>query len=290
MKKGVKTIITVGLVAALSITALTGCGSSSKDSSSNDSKSGTVTIAGSTSVQPLSDYIAKNYMKSNSDVKVEVQGGGSGQAAKSLEEGIAQIGALSREVKDEEKSSITKEYVIAMDGVAVVVNKDVGVKDLTLDQIKKIYTGKITNWSELGGSDGAIAVVSREEGSGTRGAFTEITGVLTKDDKGNEKDNTTKDALVQPSTGAALKTVASTPNSIGYVSLESVDDTVSALKVEGVSASADTVLNKTYKISRPFIYAVGKNVDSTTQAFIDFVMSDEGQAMVKEAGYIPVNK
>lgn len=289
MKKSIKTLITVGLVAVLGITALTGCGSKSSDSGTS-SESGTITIAGSTSVQPLSEFLAENYQKDNSDVKIDVQGGGSGQAIKSLDEGIAQIGSLSREVNDEEKGSVGKEYTIAMDGVAVIVNTDVKVDDLTLDQIKDIYTGKITNWSEVGGDSAEIATVSREEGSGTRGAFTEITGVLTKDDSGNETDNTTKDAIVQSSTGAVVETVGSTPNSIGYVSLESVDKTVKAVKVEGVSASSDTVLDGTYKISRPFVYVVGDKVDATTQAFIDYVMSSEGQAKVKESGYIPVEK
>lgn len=289
--RGIKSLIAVGLVAVIGIAALTGCGSSgSSDKANSSDSSGKITIAGSTSVQPLSEFLAENYQKDNSDVKIDVQGGGSGQAVKSLNDGIAQIGALSRDITDEEKSSVGKKYTIAKDGVAVVVNKDVNVDNLTLDQIKKIYTGEITNWKDVGGDDASIATVSREEGSGTRGAFTEITGVLTKDDSGKETDNTTKDAIVQSSTGAVVKTVGSTPNSIGYVSLESVDKTVKAVTVEDVKASAETVLDGTYKISRPFIYTVGDEVDDATQAFIDYVMSDEGQARVKEAGYIPVSE
>lgn len=280
--KTMKKILGIGLALVVSLGAFVGCGNnSSKDE-------GTIVIAGSTSVQPLSEAIAGNYMNENKDIKIEVQGGGSGQASKSLDEGLAQIGALSREVKDEEKKSIAKEYVIAMDGVAVVVNKDVSVKNLTIEQIKDIYTGKITNWKEVGGKDAEIAVVSREEGSGTRGAFTEITGVLEKDDKGNETDKTTKDAIVQPSTGAVTETVGSTPSSIGYISLASLSDSVVALKVEGVSPSKETVLNKTYKISRPFIYAVPEKVNEATQKFIDFVTSKEGQKLVEENGFIPV--
>ncbi|MGI6721123.1 MAG: phosphate ABC transporter substrate-binding protein [Anaerovoracaceae bacterium] len=292
MKKGIKTLLVAGLVAVMGIVALTGCGGSGSSGDSGDSSgskdSGKITIAGSTSVQPLSEFLAQNYTKDNKDVKIDVQGGGSGQAAKSLQEGIAQIGALSREVEDEEKETIKKEYTIAMDGVAVVVNKDTDVDDLTIKQLKDIYTGKITNWSQVGGKSADIAVVSREEGSGTRGAFTEITGVLEKNGD-QEKDNTTKDAIVQSSTGSVIETVGSTPNSIGYVSLEAVDDSVKALKVEGVKCTADTIKDKSYKISRPFIYAVGKDVDATTQAYIDWVMSDEGQAKVKEAGFIPVD-
>ena len=220
MKKKILT----GLIAAGVLVAslgLAGCGGSD-DSGSGDSgsaASGSVVIAGSTSVQPLSEAMSEVYMEENPDVTVEVQGGGSGQGIKSIEDGIADIGSLSREVGEDEKGSISEEYVIAKDGVAVIVNADVNVDDLSLEQIKGIYTGEITNWSEVGGDDAEITVVSREEGSGTRGAFTEITGVTVDD-----VDNTTKDALVQPSTGAVKETVSTTPNSIGYVSLGSLDD------------------------------------------------------------------
>ena len=198
------------------------------------------------------------------------------------------LGALSRNVKDEEKASVTKEYVIAKDGVAVIVNSASKVENLTIDQIKKIYTGEIKNWSEVGGEDAPIVVVSREEGSGTRGAFTEITGVLVKDAAGQETDNTTKDALVQGSTGAVMQTVATTPNTIGYVSLGSLSDTVKAVKVENVAPTTETVLSGEYKISRPFLYATGGELSEAAQKYIDFVMSAEGQKIVEENGFIPV--
>lgn len=279
--------ILAGVMAAVMLVgafALTGCGSKSAESGASS-----VVIAGSTSVQPLSETLAQTYMENNPDVTVEVQGGGSGQGIKSIEEGIADIGSLSREVKDEEKASVAEEFVIAKDGVAVVVNADVTAEDLTIEQIKGIYTGEITNWSEVGGEDADIVVVSREEGSGTRGAFTEITGVLTKDDDGNEIDNTTADALIQSSTGAVKETVSTTPNSIGYVSLGSLDDTVKAVKVEGVEATVDTVLSGDYQIQRPFVYVVNGEMTDAAKAFIDFALSDEGQIIVEENGFIPVN-
>ena len=285
MKKKILT----GLIAAGVLVAslgLAGCGGSS-DSGSGDSgsaASGSVVIAGSTSVQPLSEAMSEVYMEENPDVTVEVQGGGSGQGIKSIEDGIADIGSLSREVGEDEKGSISEEYVIAKDGVAVIVNADVNVDDLSLEQIKGIYTGEITNWSEVGGDDAEITVVSREEGSGTRGAFTEITGVTVDD-----VDNTTKDALVQPSTGAVKETVSTTPNSIGYVSLGSLDDSVKVLTVEGVEATSENVVSGDYKIQRPFVYVVGSEVSETAQAFIDFAMSDEGQKIVEENDFIPVN-
>ena len=242
-----------------------------------------MTIAGSTSVQPLSEAMAEVYMENNADVTVEVQGGGSGQGIKSVEEKIADIGALSRAVKEEEKGSVAEEYEIAKDGVAVVVNQDVKTDDLKLEQIKDIYTGKIKNWKEVGGDNQPITVVTREEGSGTRGAFTEITGVAEDD-----KDNTTKDALVQPSTGAVKETVAKTPNSIGYVSLGALDDTVKTVKVEGVDATVDNVLSGDYKIQRPFVYVVNSELSETAKAFIDFALGAEGQKIVEESGFIPV--
>jgi len=281
-KKMMKKALVLSLVLALGITALTGCGGGEQTSDK-------VVVAGSTSVQPLSEELAAAFMDANEGITVEIQGGGSGQAAVSLADGISDIGALSREVKDEEKSTIVKEYVIAKDGVAVISNTDVTVTDLTLEQIKGIFTGEITNWKEVGGKDQKITVVSREEGSGTRGAFTELTKVMVKDAAGNEVDSTSKNAIVQPSTGAVLQAVGSTPGSIGYVSMEALNDSVNTLKVGGVAVSKETVLDGTYAISRPFIYAVTGEVSAAAQAFIDFVMSAEGQAVIEENGFIPVN-
>lgn len=288
-----KKILSIVLVIVLVLGALAGCGAkdSGTDTGNNDKAAeatGTVVTAGSTSVQPLSEELAAAFMDANKGITVEVQGGGSGQGIKSIQEKIADIGALSREVKEEEKASVAKEFVIAKDGVAVIVNKATKVEDLTIDQINKIYTGQIKNWKEVGGDDAPIVVVSREEGSGTRGAFTEITKVMTKDAAGQEVDNTTKDALVQGSTGAVLQTVATTPNTIGYISLGSLSDTVKAVKVESVAPSTETVLSGEYKISRPFLYVAGGELSEAAQKYIDFVLSPEGQKIVEESGFIKV--
>ncbi|WP_324825196.1 phosphate ABC transporter substrate-binding protein [Sinanaerobacter sp. ZZT-01] len=283
-----KKLLVIGLITAMTLTvALSGCGDNTQTEGSNGELSGTVVIAGSTSVQPLSEELAEAFMDKNKNVSVEVQGGGSGQGIKAIEQAIADFGALSREVKEEEKAEVKTETIIAKDGVAVVVNPECTVKDLTLDQIQKIYTGEIKNWKEVGGEDAEIVVVTREEGSGTRGAFTEITKVLSKDEAGKEIDNTIAQAIVQPSTGAVKQTVATTPNSIGYVSLGSLDDTVKAVSVEGVAPSSDTVVDGSYKISRPFIYVTGAELSEAAQAYVDFVMSEEGQAIVAEE-FIPV--
>jgi phosphate transport system substrate-binding protein len=288
-----KKILSITLVILLALGALAGCGA--KDSTGDDGNNGnasdvtgTVVTAGSTSVQPLSEELAAAFMDANPGISVEVQGGGSGQGIKAIQEKIADFGALSRNVKDEEKGSVAEEFIIAKDGVAVVVNPESTVTDLTIEQIKKIYTGEIKNWKEVGGEDAPIVVVSREEGSGTRGAFTEITKVMSKNEAGEEIDGTTKDALVQGSTGAVMQTVATTPNTIGYVSLGSLSDTVKVVKVEGVVPSEETVLSGEYKISRPFIYVVSGELTEAAKLYIDFVMSEEGQAIVEESGFIPV--
>ena len=166
-----KRIALITLVMILAAGALAGCGAKeeSGDSGTGTEVTGNVVTAGSTSVQPLSEELAAVFMDENEGITVEVQGGGSGQGMKAIQEKIADFGALSRNVKDEEKSAVVKEYVIAKDGVAVIVNPESKVENLTIEQIKKIYTGEIKNWSEVGGEDAPIVVVSREEGSGTRG-------------------------------------------------------------------------------------------------------------------------
>jgi len=286
-----KKISSITLVIILALGLLVGCGATEETPNTGEEVTevtGTVVTAGSTSVQPLSEELAAAFMDANEGITVEVQGGGSGQGIKAIVEKIADFGALSREVKDEEKASVSDIIVIAKDGVTVVVNPASTVENLTIEQIKKIYTGEITNWKEVGGEDAPIVVVSREEGSGTRGAFTEITKVTAKNEAGEEVDNTTKDALVQGSTGAVMQTVATTPNTIGYVSLGSLSDTVKAVTVEGVAPSNETVLSGEYKISRPFNYVTGGELSEAAQLFIDFIMSEEGQAIVEESGFIPV--
>ena len=282
-----KKVLTIGLTVALALGGFAGCGGATEEEAAASEVTGKVVIAGSTSVQPLSEELAAVFMDSNPGITVEVQGGGSGVGIKAAGDKICDFGASSRELKDEEKGTITDEFVIDRDGIAVVVNENVAVDDITLEQAQKIFTGEITNWSELGGADADIVVVSREEGSGTRGAFTEITKVLTKDANGNEVDQTTANALVQPSTGAVKQTVASTPNSVGYISLGALDDTVKAVMIEGVEATEENVRAGEFKISRPFIYIANGELSEAAQMYLDFVMGDEGQAIVAE-DFIPV--
>ncbi|KXG75950.1 phosphate ABC transporter substrate-binding protein [Thermotalea metallivorans] len=290
-----KRILLLVLVLMLAMAVLAGCGGKTEapegqqpaEQSQKEGKlSGKIVIAGSTSVQPLSDELAAVFREKYPNVQIEVQGGGSSVGVKSAIDKIADIGASSRELKEEEKAAGLTEYVIAKDGIAVIVNPANKVENLTMEQIKKIFTGEITNWKEVGGADKAITVVSREEGSGTRGAFIEITGVEGKDASGNKADLTTKNALVQPSTGAVKQTVANTPEAIGYVSMGALDDMVKAVKVEGVEATEENVKNGTFKISRPFLYLTKGEESEVVKAFIQFVLG-EGQEVVKKE-YITV--
>ncbi|MDD4239182.1 MAG: phosphate ABC transporter substrate-binding protein [Desulfotomaculaceae bacterium] len=277
-----KSFLAIALIFTLAVAA-TGCGGSKPQQSANPNElSGNIQIAGSTSVQPLSEELAKEFMAKNPGVRINVAGGGSGAGIKAAQDGTANIGASSRELKSEEKT--VKEVVIALDGIAVIVHKDNKIADLKKDDIKKIFLGEITDWSKLGGDNGVIRVITREEGSGTRGAFEEL--VLGKDAAGKELkifDN----ANVQNSTGAVRTAVAADKNAIGYVSLGSLNADVKDVKVDGTQASVENIKNKTYKISRPFIYMTQKEPEGVTKAFIDWVQSDEGQTVVQK-GFISV--
>ncbi len=285
MKKNVSKIVLTGIL-VLMLMVVTGCaksdntGKAGEQGADNGKLSGTITVAGSTSVQPFSEVLAEEFQADNAGVQVNVQGGGSSQGVEAAISGAAQIGAASRDLKDEEKAKANLIVTpIALDGVAVVVNPTNKLSALTSEEIKNIYVGNIKNWKELGGDDAPITVISREEGSGTRDAFSEI--VLNKEDI---IDN----AIIQNSTGAVKTIVAGDKNAIGYISLAKVDKEVKALQIDGVEANEANVKNGSYQVQRPFIYITNGEPQGLSKAFIDYVLSDEGQQLVEEEGAFSV--
>lgn len=251
------------------------------DGGSPDDKStlsGSIQIAGSTSVQGLSEELAAEFMARNPGVKINVSGGGSGAGIKSAQNGTVDIGASSRELKPEEKQ--VHEFVIAKDGIAIIVHPDNEVEDMTLEQLRRIFAGKITNWQELGGQDAPIMLVVREEGSGTRDAFEEI--VM------GEGSKILDQALVQNSTGAVRTAVAGNPDAIGFISVGMLSDEVKALAIDGVEPSAENIVDGSYKIARPFLYLTKEEPQGLVKAFIEFVLSPDEQSIVGES-FVPVN-
>lgn len=241
---------------------------------------GTVAVSGSTSVEKIGTAAAEEFMALYPGVTVTYEGIGSSAGVKNAHENVTPLGTASRNLKEEEKSWGMKEVVIAYDGIAVITHPSNGVADLTKDQVLSIFKGEIKNWSEVGGADQAIVVVSREDGSGTRGAFEELLKF---------ENELTADALIAEGNGNVQTTVAGNPQSIGYVSLEFIDETVKPLTVDTIEATVDNVLSGVYAISRPFVMVYhDENMNEVTQAFVDFILSDEGQAIVAEKGGIPV--
>ena len=244
--------------------------------------SGTISLAGSTSMQKLADALAETFMEANSGVTVTVEYSGSSAGIESLLNGSCDIGDASRNLKDSEKSGGAVENIVAIDGIAVIVDKNNTVAGLTKQQLSDIYTGAVTNWSEVGGSDTPIVVVGREAGSGTRGAFEEILKV----------EDACKYAVECDSTGAAMAKVASTEGAIGYVSLDVLDDSVNALNLDDVAPTSDNIVAGTYFLCRPFVMATKGEIrgqNEIVQAFFAFLKSDEGKAVVKAVGLITVD-
>ena len=237
-----------------------------------------ITIAGSTSVEPFADKWAEVYMEKYPDIIVNVQGGGSSAGIQAAKSGVADIGTCSRELKPEEKD--LNEIIVAFDGLAVIVNSGNNIGNLTVEQIKQIFAGQIRNWQELGGIDKVINVVTREEGSGTRGAFQELV----------MKDNRIfKGAIVQDSNGTVREIVANDPNAIGYISLGLLNDKVKALSLGGIMATDENIITKKYSLVRPFLFVTKNTPTGEVKNFIDFVLSQEGQDLINEAGLISVN-
>ena len=241
--------------------------------------SGTVSLAGSTSMQKLCEAMIESFNEEYPDITVTAEYTGSGAGLEAVAAGKTDIGNSSRALKDSEKAAGVEENIVAIDGIAVITNKAGKVQDLSTEQLSDIYTGKITNWKDLGGDDEAIVVIGREAGSGTRGAFEELLKIEDQCAYAQELD----------STGGVLAKVAATPGSIGYVSLDVVDDTVTAVSLNGVAPTEENIVAGAYTLSRPFVMATKGAIDAQSEAvktWFSYVQSDAGKAVITAMGLI----
>ena len=240
------------------------------------SSSGTI-VAGSTSVQPYAEVLAEEYMILNPGSQIDIQGGGSSAGITAAETESAAIGMSSRGLKDDEMHLWHIE--IAKDGLVLIVNPDNPVDNLSLDQIRDIYSGIITDWSQVGGVEARINLIAREEGSGTRSAFIDL--VM------REGEEITPKAIVQDSNGSVMQLVAGDPNSIGFISLGLVNDNIKALDIDGIEATAENIMNNSYTLARPFLFVTKDEPTGLTKDFIDFILSSDGQEILSSEGLIP---
>lgn len=263
-------------VAGTSSTA--GTSASEASSTATEELSGTLSMNGSTSMEKVIKAVNGAFMEKNKGVTVNLNLTGSGTGIQEASEGKCDIGNSSRKLKDEEAEKLDA-TVVGLDGIALVVNPANKLEDITLQDLAKVYSGEITNWKELGGDDKAIVVIGREDGSGTRDGFESIV----------MGDKEPKYAQELESTGSVINAVATTDGAIGYASLANVDETVKALKVGGVEATEENVKSGAYEVQRPFICATLKGSDNKlVKAYLDFILSEEGQALVLAQGAVPV--
>lgn len=277
MKKYIAIICSALIITLIAV----GCakGVASNESQNEESLTGTISLAGSTSMEKLCEAMSESFMADNQGITVTVEYVGSGAGIESLSKGSVDIGNSSRNLKPEELSNGCVENVVALDGIAVIVDKNNGVTDISSDDLKKLYTGEIKNWKELGGADEAVVVIGREAGSGTRDAFEELLELKDKCDYAQQLD----------STGAVLAKVASTPGAIGYVSLDVVDDSVVSVSIDSVEANEQNILAGKYLLSRPFVMATKGDVSSQNelvQKWFEYVNSEKGKEIIKKVGLI----
>lgn len=252
--------------------------SAEASASATEELSGTLSMNGSTSMEKVIKAVNGAFMEKNKGVTVNLNLTGSGTGIQEASEGKCDIGNSSRKLKDEEAEKLDA-TVVGLDGIALVVNPVNKLEDISLEDLAKVYSGKITNWKELGGDDKSIVVIGREDGSGTRDGFESIV----------MGDKEPKYAQELESTGSVINAVATTDGAIGYASLANVDETVKALKVGGVEATEENVKSGAYEVQRPFICATLKGSDNKlAKAYLDFILSEEGQALVLAQGAVPV--
>lgn len=288
-----KKILAFALSAVMALALLAGCGNQTDNSSSSNdnggdasdtpaaSVSGTVSTDGSTSMEKVIGALSESYMAANKDVTVNYNPTGSGAGITAVQEGTCDIGLSSRALKDEEKAAGLKETVLAYDGIAIIVHPDNPVSDLSIEQIAKLYTGEITNWKDVGGSDAEVVLIGREAASGTRDGFESITG--TKDKCQYRQELT--------STGDVITAVSQNPDAIGYASLAAIKDSVKALSVDGVTPSETTVKDGSYPVQRPFVLVTveGKALSAAAQSFFDYATSADAADIIAKAGAVAAN-
>ena len=288
-----KKILAFALSAVMALALLAGCGNQTDNNSrSNDnggdasdtpaaSVSGTVSTDGSTSMEKVIGALSESYMAANKDVTVNYNPTGSGAGITAVQEGTCDIGLSSRALKDEEKAAGLKETVLAYDGIAIIVHPDNPVSDLSIEQIAKLYTGEITNWKDVGGSDAEVVLIGREAASGTRDGFESITG--TKDKCQYRQELT--------STGDVITAVSQNPDAIGYASLAAIKDSVKALSVNGVTPSETTVKDGSYQVQRPFVLVTveGKTLSAAAQSFFDYATSADAADIIAKASAVAAN-
>ena len=284
-----KKFLTLALTAVMALSLLTACGSKNDNSADTNTDgsntettlSGTVSTDGSTSMEKVINSLGESFMAMTKDVKFTYNPTGSGSGIQAVSEGRCDIGLSSRALKDDEKASGLVETVVALDGIAIVVNPENPVSDLDIDTIAKIYTGEITNWKDVGGNDAEIVLIGREAGSGTRDGFESITD--TKDACQYRQELT--------STGDVINTVSQNPDAIGYASLSAVGDSVKALTVGGVEATEATVKDGSYVVQRPFVLVTkeGTKLSPAAQAFFDYALSADAASIIAAAGAVAAN-
>ena len=280
--------VVLAAVAAAVVTMVAGCGNQAANNTSQGDGSqttgkvtGSFTMAGSTSMEKMARATNEVFMNTYPGTNVTAEFIGSGAGIESVLSGSAKVANVSRNLTDEEKAEGIVENIVAIDGIGVVVNPSNEVDDLTKEQLADIYTGEIKNWGEVGGSDEPIVVIGREASSGTREAFESILE-LEECSYSNELDNT----------GAVIAKVSAVKGAIGYVSLDVIDDSVKALKMDGVEATAENIKNGTYFLQRPFVMGTKGEIEEQEdiiQAYFEFLQSDEGKAVIEQVGLITVD-
>jgi phosphate binding protein len=273
-----KKIISIVIAAACVLTLFAGCSAKAPEAAAED---GNVSLDGSTSMEKVIGSLGESFTNSNPGTSYTYNPTGSGSGIKAVSEGTCDIGLSSRNLKDDEKASGLTGTVLALDGIAVIVNPNNPVSDLSVEQIASIYKGEITNWKDVGGNDAEIVLIGREAGSGTRDGFESITGT----------NDACKYRQELTSTGDVITTVSQNPDAIGYASLASLKDNVKALTVGGIAPTEETVKDGSYVIQRPFILVTkdGVELSETAKKFFDYATSSQAAEVITAAGAVPVN-